>query len=131
MPRKKRSSLLILLLALVLLGWVSIGQLSRVVRAEGTPQYQDLELFTDVLSIVRKSYVEEVPMKDLIYGAINGMLASLGWFAAFTLATATPEGRPSARVLLPGETVVLLASATAGVTSEVAGVDSGVGSTEG
>jgi carboxyl-terminal processing protease len=83
MFRKKRSSILILLLAIVLLGWISTGQVSRVVQAEASPQYQDLELFTDVLSIVGKSYVEEVPMKDLIYGAINGMLASLDPHSGF------------------------------------------------
>jgi len=34
-------------------------------------------LFTDVMAIVKKSYVEEVDTKKLIAGAINGMLASL------------------------------------------------------
>jgi carboxyl-terminal processing protease len=83
MLRKKRVSVLFLLLALVLLGWMSTGQISRGVRAEAASQYQDLELFTDVLSIVRRSYVEEVPMKDLVYGAINGMLASLDPHSGF------------------------------------------------
>ncbi len=83
MFKKKRASVLTLLLALILLGWFSTGQSSRGVRAEAASQYQDLELFTDVLSIVRRSYVEEVPMKDLIYGAINGMLASLDPHSGF------------------------------------------------
>ena len=80
---KKRSSFFALVSVLALLGWVSAGELSRVVRAETSSQYQELELFTDVLSIVRKSYVEEVPLKDLIHGAINGMLASLDPHSAF------------------------------------------------
>jgi carboxyl-terminal processing protease len=80
---KKRASILTLLLALILLGWFSTGQSGRGVRAEAASQYQDLELFTDVLSIVRRSYVEDVPMKDLIYGAINGMLASLDPHSGF------------------------------------------------
>lgn len=83
MFKKKRASVLTLLLALILLGWFSTGQSSRGIRAEAASQYQDLELFTDVLSIVRRSYVEEVPMKDLIYGAINGMLASLDPHSGF------------------------------------------------
>lgn len=83
MFKKKRTSTLILLLALVLLGWLSTGKNNRVVYAEAASQYQDLELFTDVLAIVRRSYVEEVPMKDLIYGAINGMLASLDPHSGF------------------------------------------------
>jgi carboxyl-terminal processing protease len=35
------------------------------------------------LSIVRRSYVEEVPVKDLVYGAIDGMLASLDPHSGF------------------------------------------------
>ena len=45
--------------------------------------YESMELFTDVLSIVKKSYVEEVDTKKLIYGAINGMLASLDPHSSF------------------------------------------------
>jgi carboxyl-terminal processing protease len=36
-----------------------------------------------VLTIVRRSYVEEVPVKDLIYGAIDGMLLSLDPHSGF------------------------------------------------
>jgi len=39
--------------------------------------YKKLELFTDVLAIVQKSYVEPVQSKDLVYGALKGMLDSL------------------------------------------------------
>jgi carboxyl-terminal processing protease len=42
-----------------------------------------MELFTDVLSIVKKSYVEEVDTKKLIYGAINGMLYTLDPHSSF------------------------------------------------
>jgi carboxyl-terminal processing protease len=83
MKKGRRSTILILLLALVLLGWISIGRDSHPQEAEATQQYQELQLFTDVLSIVRKSYVEEVPMKKLIYGAINGMLSSLDPHSGF------------------------------------------------
>jgi len=50
--------------------------------AAGT-DYESIELFTDVLAIVKKSYVEEVDTKKLIYGAINGMLASLDPHSSF------------------------------------------------
>lgn len=56
--------------------------LSRV-QAEETSRYEEIEIFTDILSIVRKNYVEEVPVKDLIYGAINGMLETLDPHSAF------------------------------------------------
>jgi carboxyl-terminal processing protease len=72
-----------LLLVFVLLGWISIGQVSRPQLAEAKSQYEDLRLFSDVLSLVRKSYVEDVDMKELIYGAINGMLASLDPHSSF------------------------------------------------
>ena len=84
MRRRKWPVVIIPFLTFVVMGWMSFGQVNRIGTAEATPpQYQDLQLFTDVLSIVRKSYVEEVEMKDLIYGAINGMLASLDPHSAF------------------------------------------------
>jgi len=49
--------------------------------------YQTLELFTDVLTIIRKSYVEETDTTELIYGAIKGMLATLDPHSSFL----TPE----------------------------------------
>jgi carboxyl-terminal processing protease len=45
--------------------------------------YQLLELFTDVLSILRRSYVEEVDTTKLIHGAIRGMLATLDPHSSF------------------------------------------------
>jgi len=44
---------------------------------EKFPIYKNLELFADVLTIVQKSYVKELSAKDLIYGAIKGMIDSL------------------------------------------------------
>ncbi|OHB33709.1 MAG: peptidase S41 [Desulfuromonadaceae bacterium GWC2_58_13] len=79
----KRWLRVLALLVFVPLGWFSIGQATRPISAEAKSQYEDIRLFTDVLSIVRKSYVEDVDMKDLIYGAINGMLASLDPHSSF------------------------------------------------
>ena len=39
--------------------------------------YKEIPLFTDVISVIRSDYVEETTTKDLIYGALKGMLASL------------------------------------------------------
>ena len=55
----------------------------RVCAAQGGNDYESIELFTDVLSIVKKSYVEEVDTKKLVYGAINGMLTSLDPHSSF------------------------------------------------
>src|SRR6266702_6838200 len=52
--------------------------------AEGKgSDYESIELFTDVMAIVKKSYVEEVDTKKLIYGAINGMMTALDPHSSF------------------------------------------------
>ncbi len=48
-----------------------------------TETYEELKTFTEVLAQVQKHYVEEVKTKDLIYGAIRGMLATLDPHSAF------------------------------------------------
>jgi len=83
MFRKHRMLFPILIFAAVIFGGVLAGGLKSAVGAEERSEYSDLELLTDVLTIVSRSYVEEVSMKDLIYGAINGMLASLDPHSSF------------------------------------------------
>lgn len=72
-------------LATFLGGWLAAGWLTgpAAAQAQSSPAYAELQLFTDVLSIVRRSYVEDVPVKDLIYGAIDGMMASLDPHSGF------------------------------------------------
>lgn len=65
-----------LLLTLVLGCWVANLFVGCSEAKTGTP-YEELEQFTDVLTIIQKSYVEEVSMDKLIEGAINGMLGVL------------------------------------------------------
>ncbi|MBF0318422.1 MAG: S41 family peptidase [Nitrospirae bacterium] len=45
--------------------------------------YHELKLFTEVISIIKSNYVEEVKVKDLIYGALKGMLNSLDPHSSF------------------------------------------------
>jgi len=45
--------------------------------------YKELELFEHALSIVRSDYVEEPEAKQLIYGALKGMLATLDPYSQF------------------------------------------------
>ncbi|MBE9486233.1 MAG: S41 family peptidase, partial [Chloroflexi bacterium] len=66
---------------------VGCGVFSGVATAHDKENYQTLELFTDVLSIIRKSYVEEVDLTELVYGAVRGMLATLDPHSSFL----TPE----------------------------------------
>jgi carboxyl-terminal processing protease len=49
----------------------------------GEDEYSYLKLFSDVLKIVKENYVREPNIKDLIYGAISGMVSSLDPFSAF------------------------------------------------
>ncbi len=80
-------------LRIFLAGWVVITLLtagvvlvnslvSNPVSAD-SETYEELKLFTEVLSIVKSSYVEEVKTKDLIYGAIRGMLKTLDPHSSF------------------------------------------------
>jgi len=46
-------------------------------RIESADAYKEIELFTEVLLQVRKHYVEEKTYKELIHGALDGMLHAL------------------------------------------------------
>ncbi len=61
--------------------------------------YKNIELFTKVLSIVKKDYVDDKSYKDLIYGAINGMLSSLDPHSSFM----KPESFKEMQVETTGE----------------------------
>lgn len=77
----------ILLLILAVSVFSSLAALPLEAITNEQKDYQSLELFTDVLSIIRKSYVEETDTTELIYGAIKGMLATLDPHSSFL----TPE----------------------------------------
>src|SRR4026209_2926063 len=53
------------------------------VSAVGRQDYESLEAFSNILSIVRKNYVEDVETKNLVSGAIDGMLNSLDPHSAY------------------------------------------------
>ncbi|MBI4690980.1 MAG: S41 family peptidase [Nitrospirae bacterium] len=81
---KKRSLVLIWVLVLTtMISGILIGRLSVVsVSAEGEA-YEDLKVFTEVISIIRRNYVEDVKIKDVVYSAIRGMLNTLDPHSAF------------------------------------------------
>jgi carboxyl-terminal processing protease len=82
MHKNKSLIFLVTLIVFLLLGAVSLGRI-EVAKVDAASNYQELQLFTDVLTIVQRSYVEEVSIKDLVYGAIEGMLASLDPHSGF------------------------------------------------
>lgn len=70
----------------IIVAFLSIFIISsqRHSSAEGKgSDYESIELFTDVMAIIKKSYVEDVETKKLVYGAINGMLSSLDPHSSF------------------------------------------------
>lgn len=77
---------------LVLARWAVTG-----VNAQSS--YEDLKIFTEVLSHIRKNYVEEVKTKDLIQGAIKGMVSSLDPHSGYL----TPEAFKELQVETKGE----------------------------
>ena len=61
--------------------------------------YDNLELFATVVDLVQREYVDDVKPKDLIYGALEGMLASLDPYSQFL----DPETYQELKVETEGE----------------------------
>jgi len=81
--RKKRVMVGFALVVAALVVFIGISSQQHCAAEGKGSDYESIELFTDVMAIVKKSYVEEVDTKKLIYGAINGMLASLDPHSSF------------------------------------------------
>ena len=56
---------------------------NRRVSAVTDDIYEEIRVFTDVLTHLQKDYVEETESRDLIYGAIKGMLDTLDPHSSF------------------------------------------------
>jgi carboxyl-terminal processing protease len=72
-------------------GWERTGH--------ATESYEELKTFSEVLSQVQRNYVEETKVKDLVQGAIRGMLATLDPHSAYM----TPEMYKEMQVETKGE----------------------------
>lgn len=90
-----------LILTLVAITTVFIFHSTLVISEEASTDdfYNEVELFTDVLSLIRADYVEETKYKDLIYGALKGMMRSLDDYSQFL----TPDEYKEVRVETEGE----------------------------
>ena len=62
---------------------LSLGGTVASKSPDGSATYEQLRLFTEVLSIVQNQYVDEVPPKELIYSAIKGTLRGLDPHSSF------------------------------------------------
>lgn len=67
----------IVLLALVVVGSLTTLAVSQVDRKTKDDLYSQIELFSYTLTTIQADYVDEKSAKDLIYGSLKGMLASL------------------------------------------------------
>src|SRR4030067_2087319 len=71
------TAILITALSALLIGRLSISSTA------GEP-YEKIKIFAEVLSLVKKNYVDEIKDdKELIYGAIKGMINSLDPHSSF------------------------------------------------
>jgi carboxyl-terminal processing protease len=75
--------LLVLILLISFLGILMGMERDRKVSAVTNDVYEDLRVFTDVLTHLQKDYVEETENRRLIYGAIKGMLNTLDPHSSF------------------------------------------------
>jgi len=69
-------------IALGLFVFFSIA-LSQPDKKKKDELYRQVGLFSDALAVIQSDYVEEANPKDLIYGALKGMLASLDLHSQF------------------------------------------------
>jgi carboxyl-terminal processing protease len=72
-------------------GWERTGH--------ATETYEELRTFSEVLTQVQKNYVDETKVKDLVQGAIRGMLSTLDPHSAYM----TPEMYKEMQVETKGE----------------------------
>ncbi len=80
---KRHGTPLLLIVLGIGIGLFVSAQWVPNVSAVGRQDYESLEAFSNILSIVKKNYVEDVETKNLVNGAINGMLHSLDPHSAY------------------------------------------------
>jgi carboxyl-terminal processing protease len=78
MKDRRPSRLLVwLLLGAAFFAGLSVDHVARAARRPPGEPYGPLDVFAEVLAYVQNGYVEEVAAPDLVYGAIEGMMARL------------------------------------------------------
>jgi carboxyl-terminal processing protease len=79
--------------------WVGISGVHQRLLAGTDKTYEELKVFSDVLDIIEKNFVDPVDSKKLIRGAIRGMISSLDPHSAFLL----PESYKDLQIETRGE----------------------------
>lgn len=78
-----RGKKLIAMAGMALVISIFLWGINHKVSAISTKAYENIKIFTDAISIVQENYAEEVDPKNLIYGAVKGMLLGLDPHSAF------------------------------------------------
>src|SRR6266850_6320952 len=73
----------VMVAAVLLLLTLSLGGGVASKSNEQAATYENLRLFTEVLSIIQSQYVDELPPKEIIYSAIKGTLRGLDQHSSF------------------------------------------------
>ena len=97
MFQKKRWLFVTVIFSIALIGIVAGKWAVETVNAQNG--YEELRTFTEVLTLVKKNYVDEVKTKDLVIGAIKGMMNSLDPHSSYM----TPEALKELQVETKGE----------------------------
>lgn len=134
MPGKWKT--IILIAVVVLAASVTMGGYESA--REGKTQskedlYDQIELFSDAVSVIRNDYVDAVDSKKIVYGALKGMLSSLDDFSSFMDPDEFKEITVEARGEFGGigieialkDGIVTVIAPMAGTPAEAAGIKNG------
>ena len=75
--KKKRNVKLWLLMLIAVVFWTIGTGFYRDLSAKNEDAYEELKVFSDVIELIEREYVDEVETKELIQKAIQGMVQSL------------------------------------------------------
>ncbi len=82
-PRRLARLLLVPALAATFFAGLAVDHVASAARRTSAQPYRPLDVFSDVLANVQNNYVEDVNEKELVYGAIDGMMAKLDPHSVF------------------------------------------------
>jgi carboxyl-terminal processing protease len=75
--KKTRHGKLWLLMVIAVVFWTAGNGFNRDLSAKSEGAYEELKIFSDVIELIEREYVDEVDTKELIQNAIQGMVHSL------------------------------------------------------
>jgi carboxyl-terminal processing protease len=83
MFKRVRGQRLITLVGIAVVISIFLWGINYKVSAVSNKAYENIKIFTDAISVVQDNYAEEVDPKNLIYGAVKGMLQGLDPHSSF------------------------------------------------